>query len=201
MAHVQKWVNIKVTDNYSQAAPIVEVDAVRYWTPTADKSVDFTEVKDYILGLRSAGFKIRVCTFDRWNSHDMMQQLKQYGINTETLSVAKKHYDDMAMVVLEERLSGPHIPLLIDELLQLKIMRDKVDHPRKGSKDLADAVCGSIYNAISRTKPENSSEIEIHTYDPMRWDREDTEVVRDNLIRAPRMPDYLKDVLDGMEIV
>ena len=131
----------------------------------------------------------------------MMQQLKQYGINTETLSVAKKHYDDMAMVVLEERLSGPHIPLLIDELLQLKIMRDKVDHPRKGSKDLADAVCGSIYNAISRTKPENSSEIEIHTYDPMRWDREDTEVVRDNLIRAPRMPDYLKDVLDGMEIV
>jgi len=153
------------------------------------------------LGLRSAGFKIRVCTFDRWNSHDMMQQLKQYGINTETLSVAKKHYDDMAMVVLEERLSGPHIPLLIDELLQLKIMRDKVDHPRKGSKDLADAVCGSIYNAISRTKPENSSEIEIHTYDPMRWDSEDTEVVRDNLIRAPRMPDYLKDVLDGMEIV
>jgi hypothetical protein len=66
---------------------------------------------------------------------------------------------------------------------------------------LADAVCGSIYNAISRTKPENNSEIEIHTYDPMRWDREDTEVVRDNLIRAPRMPDYLKDVLDGMEIV
>jgi hypothetical protein len=35
----------------------------------------------------------------------------------------------------------------------------------------------------------------------MKWDREDTEVVRDNLIRAPRMPDYLKDVLDGMEIV
>ncbi|MFM7989551.1 MAG: hypothetical protein ACKPKO_60575, partial [Candidatus Fonsibacter sp.] len=100
----------------------------------------------------------------------MMQQLKQYGINTETLSVAKKHYDDMAMVVLEERLTGPRIPLLIDEFLQLKIMRDKVDHPRKGSKDLADAVCGSIYNAISRTRPENNSEIEIHTYDSMKQD-------------------------------
>ena len=202
MSHVSKWVNVKVTDTYSQPAPIVEVDAVRYWTPTADKSVDFTEVKDYILSLRTAGFKIRVCTFDRWNSHDMMQQLKSYGINTETLSVAKKHYDDMAMVVLEERLSGPHIPLLIDELLQLKIMRDRVDHPRKGSKDLADAVCGSIYNAISRTKPDNSQEIDIHTYDTLRWDREeDSDTTRLNIIRAPKIPRELADAIDGMEIL
>ena len=202
MSHVNKWVNVKVTDIYSQPAPIVEIDAVRYWTPTADKSVDFTEVKDYILSLRSAGFNIRVCTFDRWNSHDMMQQLKAYGINTETLSVAKKHYDDMAMVVLEERLYGPRIPLLIDELLQLKIMRDKVDHPRKGSKDLADAVCGSIYNSISRTVSQNNDEIEIHTYDSLTWDREKSDIEsRMNVIRPPRMPQQLADILDGMEIV
>lgn len=202
MSHVNKWVNIKVTDTYSQPAPIVEVDAVRYWTPTAEKSVDFTEVKDYILSLRTAGFNIRVCTFDRWNSHDMMQQLKAYGINTETLSVAKKHYDDMAMVVLEERLSGPHIPLLIDELLQLKIMRDRVDHPRKGSKDLADAVCGSIYNAISRTKVENIGEIEIHNYDSIKVEERQEEFSKKrNIIVAPRMPENLSQVLDGMEIV
>ena len=201
MSHVKNWVNIKVTDTYSQPAPIVEVDAVRYWTPTTDKSVDFSEVRDYILSLRAAGFNIKLCTFDRWNSHDMMQQLKQYGINTETLSVAKKHYDDMAMIVLEERLSGPHVPLLIDELLQLKIMRDKVDHPRKGSKDLADAVCGSIYNSIIRTKRDSSEEVQIHTYDTLTWDREEETAVRGNLIRAPKMPDHLKDVLEGMEIV
>jgi len=201
MSHVRNWVNIKVTDTYSQPAPIVEVDAVRYWTPTADKSVDFSEVRDYILSLRAAGFNIKVCSFDRWNSHDMMQQLKAYGINTETLSVAKKHYDDMAMIVLEERLSGPHVPLLIDELLQLKIMRDKVDHPRKGSKDLADAVCGSIYNAISKTKKDNIDEVQIHTYDSLTWDREEEVAARSNVIRAPKMPDHLKDVLEGMEIV
>jgi hypothetical protein len=200
MSHVNKWVNVKVTDSYSQPAPIVEVDAVMYWTPTADKSVDFTEVKDYILSLRTAGFKIRLCTFDRWNSHDMMQQLKQYGINTETLSVAKKHYDDMAMIVLEERLSGPNIPLLIDELLQLRIMRDKVDHPRKGSKDLSDAVCGSIYNAISMTRFNINQEIDIHTYDSIKYDNNEEEV-RLNMIRAPRMPKNLSSVLDGMEIL
>jgi hypothetical protein len=204
MAHVNKWVNVRVTDNYSQLAPIVEVDAVRYWTPTADKSVDFTEVKDYILLLKTRGFNISVCTFDRWNSHDMMQQLKQYGINTEILSVAKKHYDDMAMVVLEERLSGPHIPLLIDELLQLKIMRDKVDHPRKGSKDLADAVCGSIFNSISRTRPDNNSEINIHTYESMSYDNDfqvDDKETSLNMIRPPRMPDRLSEAIENMEII
>lgn len=205
MAHVDRWVNVKVTNDYSQPAPIVHVDAVRYWTPTPDKSVDFTEVKDYILSLRTRGFNIGVCTFDRWNSHDMMQQLKQYGINTEILSVAKKHYDDMAMVVLEERISGPHIPLLIDELLQLKIMRDKVDHPRKGSKDLADAVCGSIFNSISRTRPDLNNEIDIHTYESMSmyddFSKDKSDVISTNMIRPPRMPESLSDVLEGMEIV
>ena len=206
LAHVEKWVNVKVTNEYSQPAPIVVVDAVRYWTPTPDKSVDFTEVKDYILSLKTRGFNIGVCTFDRWNSHDMMQQLKQYGINTEILSVAKKHYDDMAMIVLEERLNGPHIELLIDELLQLKIMRDKVDHPRKGSKDLADAVCGAIFNSISRTRPDSNDQIDIHTYESMNYDSDfgdpaDGEVTRYNMIRAPRMPDNLREAMDRMQII
>jgi hypothetical protein len=202
MAHIEKFVSVKVTDTYSQPAPIVKVDAVMYWTPTSDKSVDFTEVRDYILSLRSRGFNIRICTFDRWNSHDMMQQLKQYGINTETLSVAKKHYDDMAMVVLEERLNGPHIPLLVDELLELRIMRDKVDHPRKGSKDLADAVCGSIYNAISLTRAA-FGDIEVHDYSSVKKQyRESLTKESPNLIKAPSaMPRDLSDALSGMEIV
>ena len=206
MGHVEKWVNVKVTNEYSQPAPIISIDAVRYWTPTAEKSVDFTEVKDYILSLKTRGFNIGVCTFDRWNSHDMMQQLKTYGINTEILSVAKKHYDDMAMVVLEERLNGPHIPLLIDELLQLKIMRDKVDHPRKGSKDLADAVCGAIFNSISRTRFNNNTEVNVHTYESMSYDNdfnigEKEEEYGENMIRAPRMPESLRDAMDRMQIL
>ena len=198
MAHVDRWVNVKITNDYSQPAPIVNVDSVRYWTPTPDKSVDFSEVKDHILALRTRGFKIRMCTFDRWNSHDMMQQLQAYGINTEILSVAKKHYDDMAMIVLEERLNGPHIPLLIDELLQLKIMRDKVDHPRKGSKDLADAVCGAIFNSISRTRPEVNREVEIHTYDSMTVDNKLDDTFEMGVIRAPQMPKGIEDALERM---
>jgi hypothetical protein len=165
MSHVDKWVKVNTFNNYDVVNPYVVVDAVRWWTPTADKTVEFKDVKNYILELRARGFNIKNVTFDRWNSLDIMNELKGMGMNAETLSVGKKHYEDMSMLVAEERIIGPAIPLLTEELLQLRIIRDKVDHPRKGSKDLADAVCGSIYNAIAGTpKRSGDIEIEIHTY-------------------------------------
>jgi hypothetical protein len=111
----------------------------------------------------------------------------------------------MAMVVAEERLKGPYIQLLVDELLQLKIMRDRVDHPRKGSKDLADAVCGSIYNAISRSKFDVSNEIDIHTYDSLIYDNNfgenKDEEFRMNLIRPPKMPSNLEQAIESMTTI
>ena len=196
LSHVQGWVTMKIGEQYKEAAPRVIVDAVRYWTPTASKSVDFTEVKDYILSLRARGFNLKMVTFDRWNSHDMMQQLKANGINSELLSVAKKHYEDLSLCLTEERLYGPHIQLLIDELLQLRIMKDKVDHPRKGSKDLSDAVCGAVYNAIALTTPDADKEVEIYTYsgvfstelEQLRKESEDR-LVSSKTIRMPEKPD------------
>jgi hypothetical protein len=166
LSHVEKWVKVNSFNDKDVVSPIVFVDAVRWWTPTAEKTVDFKEVKAYILSLRERGFNIKLVTFDRWNSLDIMNELIAVGMKSETLSVAKRHYDDMVLLVAEERIVGPAISLLTEELLQLRIIRDKVDHPRKGSKDLADAVCGSIYNAIART-PKNIGEVEIqiHSYE------------------------------------
>jgi hypothetical protein len=208
LSHVDGWVTMKIGEKYKEAAPKVIVDAVRFWTPTASRSVDFTEVKDYILSLRSRGFNLKMVTFDRWNSHDMMQQLKASGINSELLSVAKKHYEDMSLTLTEERLHGPHIQLLIDELLQLRIVKDKVDHPRKGSKDLSDAVCGAVYNAISLTPPDADKEVEIYTYsgvfaEELQQMRDESEarLIRNKTIRMPdkeQMPSSLRDYL-GIE--
>ena len=206
LAHVDKWVNLKVGNEYAQTAPVVTVDAIRYWTPTADKSVDFADVKDYILSLKQRGFNIKLATFDRWNSHEMMQQLKMYGINTELLSVAKKHYEDMALIIAEERIKGPNIKLLIDELLQLRIIRDRVDHPRKGSKDLSDAVCGAIYNSIYHSKRDKNREVEVHTFKELQRDNymeeREKELANRNVISPPRqMPTGLANALDFMEII
>ena len=199
LAHVDHWVTMKIAGQMKDAAPKVIVDAVRWWTPTTDKSVDFAEVRDYILQLRSRGFNIRLVTFDRWNSHDMMQQMIAYGMKSEILSVAKKHYDDMQLVVTEERLVGPQIQLLIDELLQLRIIKDKVDHPRKGSKDLSDAVCGAIYNAVAGTPRNLDQEVKIYDYSSYHRETEEVYLKKNaSTIKLPEtniMPDDIKAYL------
>ena len=199
IAHVDKWVNIQVINNYEQVAPIVIVDAVAWWEPKIEGPVNLSEVKQWIQNLRRLGFNIGLVSFDRWQSFDIQNELQQVGIKTNTVSVAKKHYEDMAMLIYEERLVMPSIELLFDELTQLKIMKnDKVDHPRKKSKDLADAVCGAVFGAISNTPKTQDVEIEVHTFK----DRpKQVDVFPQNVIQYKPIPDDVKDYLDRFNLI
>ena len=198
IAHVDKWVNVQVINNYEQVAPIVVVDAVVYWEPKVEGPVNLSDVKQWIQNLRRMGFNIGMVSFDRWQSFDIQNELKQVGMRTETVSVAKKHYEDMAMLVYEERLAMPSIELLFEELTELKIMKNnRVDHPRKLSKDLADAVCGAIFGAISHTPKDNNTEVEIHTFrDSPKVDNPFT-----NVIEYKPMPNDVKDYLDRFNLL
>jgi hypothetical protein len=199
IAHVEKFVNIQVMKDYEQVAPIVIVDAVAWWEPRTEGPVDLSEVKQWIQNLRRVGFNIGMVSFDRWQSFDIQNELKQIGIKTDTVSVAKKHYEDMAMLIYEERLAMPAIDLLFEELTELKIVKNnRVDHPRKSSKDLADAVCGAVFGAISHTPKNLNQEIEIHTYKdrPKQLDKP-----QDNVIEYKPIPDNVKDYLDRFNLI
>jgi hypothetical protein len=198
IAHVDKWVNIQVIKDYAQVAPVVVVDAVAYWEPKVEGPVNLSEVKQWIQNLRRLGFNIGMVSFDRWQSFDIQNELKQVGMRTETVSVAKKHYEDMAMLVYEERLAMPAIDLLFEELTELKIMKNnRVDHPRKSSKDLADAVCGAIFGAISHTPKDNNLEVEIHTF----RDRPKVDNPMSGVIEYKPMPDDVRDYLDRFNLI
>jgi len=202
IAHVEKWVNIQVINNYEQVAPIVVVDAVAWWEPKVEGPVNLSEVKQWIQNLRRIGFDIGMVSFDRWQSFDIQNELKQVGMKTDTVSVAKKHYEDMAMLVYEERLAMPAIDLLFDELTQLKIMKnDRVDHPRKKSKDLADAVCGAIFGAISHTPKNIDTEVEVHTFkDRPKTPEEQFDLESRNVIQyKPSQIEEIKDYLDRLK--
>jgi len=200
IAHVDKWVNIQVIKDYQQVAPIVVVDAVAWWEPKVEGPVNLSEVKQWIQNLRRLGFDIGMVSFDRWQSFDIQNELKQVGMRTETVSVAKKHYEDMAMLIYEDRLAMPAIDLLFEELTELKIMRgNKVDHPRKSSKDLADAVCGAIYGAISHTPRYTEQVVEIHTFKDRGKPR--LEEKPDNVIQYKPMPEKVKDYLEHFDLI
>ncbi len=200
IAHVDKWVNIQVIKDYEQVAPMVIVDAVAWWEPKAEGPVNLSEVKQWIINLRRQGFNIGVVSFDRWQSFDIQQELKAVGIKTDTVSVAKKHYEDLAMMIYEERVAIPKIPLLLEEMSELKIMKNtRVDHPRKKSKDLADAVCGAVFGAISHTPKDSNHEIEIHTWSTSTRlaEKQRAMVELDN----KEMPNDVRDFLDQLNII
>lgn len=205
LAHVDKWINLKVGE-YQEMLPQIRVDAVRWWTPTATESVNFSDVKEYIIALRRRGFNIGLVTFDRWNSHDIINTLKnEYGIESETLSVGLKHYQDFQITMYEGRVVGPDIELLKDELKELREEKNKVEHPRKGSKDLSDAVCGAIFNAIAYTDKPQDFEVEVVDFATAarRVQNEPVSRKHKGVISAPKpkMPSELQDFMSRLKIL
>ena len=201
ISHVEKWVEMKSFNDYKQIVPFVVVDAIAWWEPRKEGPVDLSEVKNWIIHLRRMGFNLGLVSFDRWQSFDIQQELKAVGIKTDTLSVAKKHYEDLAMLIYEERVAMPHIDLLLEEMSELKIVSDKkIDHPRKKSKDLSDAMCGSVYNAISHTPRNTNQEISIHSWKSLDKEHTRQEKIK-NIIEPPKASDEIKEYLSSMGMI
>jgi hypothetical protein len=209
LAHVDKWVKLKdVAGKEREPSPVVKVDALRFWEPKKGSEVDFTEVQEYIVSLQTVkGFNLRLVTFDQWRSEDMRKYLNSIGIRSDLLSIKRDQYVDMAVIMNEKRLEGPMEPKLREELLQLMLLPNgKVDHPRQGYKDLSDATCGAIYNAIHRTPRSLTTEIEPMTLTDFRKAERNRLVERkDNVIVAPsrkeELPPELAAYLQSIKVL
>lgn len=206
LAHVEDFKRFKIASTVLDAAPHVIVDLVRYWKPSKDRPLDFTDIREFIISLRRKGFDIRKVTFDRWNSDQIMKALNEIGIRAEKLSVARDHYNEFALTMGENRLVGPDSELLKKELKTIIINdKGKVDHPGRTGNDLADAVCGAIFNATNLT-PQKSGEIEIVTYADIKrekYDMQRTIFEKNNIINAPKtpIPAELKSFIEGIRIL
>ena len=156
--------------------PVIETDfALRLKAKEGDE-IPLHKVRKFILDLRARGFNIKKVTADlRLLSADSLQILKNAGIDADYLSVDKdiQHYLNFRNLVYEKRWKFHKQPFLHFELKFLEVDKDKgkIDHPEqvkdielleaggyqevvmKGSKDLADAVCGSIASCILSEAP------------------------------------------------
>ena len=195
MAHVDKFIKMGVYGGNEWIAPHVTVDFVVWWDNKPTDPLDLSVVAEWIIGLKRRGINIGMVTTDRWNSVDFQKQLRSVGIKTDTLSVARREYDDMVLTVYDDRVMMPALDILFSELSQLRIINDKkVDHPRSGGKDLADATCGAIHNAIAYTSQYDVAEVDIHDYTAVRSNRLHEE--KEN--EKPAMPQDIADFLSGI---
>lgn len=198
MAHVEDWVKMSIGNNRWMNEPVVKLDLVRWWTPTRSQNVNIDEIQQFIIKLKQAGFNLKLVTYDRWNSASHRQTLQRdFNIPTDLLSVAKEHYDDLVVVINTGRLIGYDIPLARDEFKGLQIIKgNKVDHPSKGSKDVADAICGAVYNSVNHTPKNLDNIIEVRYLGKQQPERP---TPQPKPKRA--MPDDLRRYLDKMQVI
>jgi len=133
--------------------PQYQVDGVLQVKAFPGDEIDFDRLEElgiYLLTL----LNIRWITSDQFQSAQMLQALRRQRnergrVNASLLSVDSNPfaYYELRDSIFQERIIYPNHPILIEEIssLQRDAEKDKIDHPPDGSKDLSDAVTGSIW--------------------------------------------------------
>jgi hypothetical protein len=161
MVHCAGFKEVK-TSMGVETLPVVNVDLIHSWQAKPGEEINFSSVRQMIVDL-CRKYDVGLVTFDRWQSVEMIQSLKAQGINANFHSVKKTDYDTLMTTIYDTRLRGYWIELLVEEeLLKLRLFNNnKIDHPNSGSKDLADALAGSVFNCIQNIAIDTEVDIEI----------------------------------------
>lgn len=137
--------NIVSTIRFTQAF------SVSIKAPRGDQ-IPFNKIVKFIKWLRKSGFNIAGVSRDSYQSEYVGQQLIEAGFNDKKLSLDRTPdgYVALRSVFMEQRIDLFENELMEEEIIHLQ--RDSfsgaVDHPIGGSKDSADGLAGSVWNAI-----------------------------------------------------
>jgi hypothetical protein len=197
MSHCSGFKELK-TSMGVETLPVINVDLIHSWEAQPGAEINFASVRQMIVEL-CRKFDVAKVTFDRWQSIEMIQSLRSMGINSDFHSVKKTDYDTLTSAIYDTRLRGYWNELLVEEeLLKLRLFsNNKIDHPNSGSKDLADALAGSVYQSIQHMAIEAEVEIEIigsdyKQFEDMEDDREFGTVTVYNSDMEQFVPGYSK---------
>lgn len=123
--------------------------------PDSQSEIQIAEVRMWVKMLRDKyGYPIKVVTYDGFMSTESRQQWRKEGMKTGHVSVDRTSvpYKQLRDAISDGRIKMYDNPVLTSELFDLEYdtVKDKVDHPVNGSKDLADAVCGAYATLVTR---------------------------------------------------
>lgn len=139
-----------VFEKVQEFAPVTATEWAIAIRPTEGKQVPLFKIRNFINYMSNKGIFIRTISADQFQSTDLLQVMKANGYTTELLSVDRTPMPYFMLRDQTYRLFHfyPGSDLLKTELNELEVVDGKVDHPFSGSKDVADAVCGSFAMAI-----------------------------------------------------
>lgn len=201
MGHVSNWVEPSaIARLHSDAQPFIIIDLFRVWEPSKTKPVDDGEVMDFIL-LLAKKFNVRLVTFDRWRSFDMIEHLNSVGIDADRNSLVREDYIEFRTVMNEGRLQAPYDERVHKELKNLILDKGKVVEPagKEHFNDISEACCGVVVGCIENTSRNTDLEvIDLESVDRAEVDMDDP---FGTLTEKPPMPGDLAAFLDNWKAI
>lgn len=153
--YVHKFVRIeRGSSDEPEPFPEIVIDfTLRVVPPKADE-IKFSKIRTLIYKLRDAGLNIRWISLDSFQSRDTIQILRQKGFHAGLVSVDRDTlaYDITKQAIYDGRLFAPSHDYLVTELLALERvpLKNKLDHPENMTKDVADALAGTVSGLTMR---------------------------------------------------
>lgn len=134
-----------------ECLPFFYIDFILKIVPDKGSSIVINDIKELFYKFKNAGFLFGCISMDSFQGIGLSQSLESAGFRTKILSVDKEPfaYELLKSVFEDRRISLYNYDPLMDELSKL-IVRIKgksimIDHPKYGSKDVADSLSGLIY--------------------------------------------------------
>lgn len=161
ISHIAGWIEVikrdSIGDEYTELAPVYETDLILAVKPPPGDEIFLGDLRAIVYQFAEHGFQIARGTLDSYQSADTIQQFRQRGIEAEVLSVDRKPdpYEVLKTAIYEGRMRLQKNDTLQRELHQLQRVphgrsgKWKIDHPKRGSKDIADALCGVTFSLAS----------------------------------------------------
>lgn len=144
-----------IADVFSKAEKMFYIDWALGIEPLPQQEIPLSKVRDFIFYLiQKMNYPVASISADTFQSKQTLQEFEQEHYNTESISVDRSRdpYLFLKRVVYNKQIIMPKFPELKVELLKLRDNGKKIDHPLGGSKDIADAVAGCIWNCANSKK-------------------------------------------------
>lgn len=131
-------------------------DLLKYWEAEPNEEIDMEQIEREIIFLRQRGFNIIDVSYDNASlSKYLIQRIEKAGFSTTYITVDRNvaPYNSLKDLIYSNKVRTYYDKILIEELLSLSLVNgNKIDHLSGNGigKDLADGLCGSIFNLLSR---------------------------------------------------
>ena len=137
---------------FVERLPVYDVGFSVSIKPHPSKEISIPEIRQFITHLKVYfGINIAAVTYDGFDSRESILMWNKIGIRSQIISLDTKEepYEFLRDTFYTDRINMTDHELLRLELVQLEHVKEKkkIDHPKKGSKDVSDGVAGSIYAA------------------------------------------------------